>query len=117
MDFFESGFEEFENLLSEYTKKAENVLEILEVGAKEFVNDVKRLPKPRSRMSGAGYTHLLDTVTYRKNKDEIETGWGKYYGPMLERGTIKMKGTPHLSPTFDLNKDKYYKKMTEKMKL
>ena len=117
MDFYDSGFDELEKLLSDYVKKVENPLEILKIGAIEFVNDVRKLPKPRSKMNGAGYTHLLDTVTYKKRNDEIEIGWGKYYGPMVEKGTRRMKGngTPHLSPTFARNKEKYYKKMIEKI--
>ena len=113
-NLYDSGFDELEKLLEEYAKKSENFLEILEVGSRALVEDVRRLPSPRSRMNGAGYTHLLDTVTYKKVNGEIEVGWGKYYGPMVERGTVKMRGTRHLSVTFEINKEKYYQKMIQK---
>ena len=114
-EFFDAGFEELENILSEYTKSAENVIEILEIGAAELVRDVRRLPSPRSRVNAGGYTHLLDTVAFKKVKDEIEVGWGKYYGPTLEKGTVKMRSRAHLAPTYQINKEKYYKKMIEKI--
>lgn len=62
-------------------------------------------------MFAPGYTHLLDTVTYEIQKDDVVVGWGKYYGPMVENGTVKMQGTTHLRPTFERNKEKYYKDM------
>ena len=36
-------------------------------------------------------------------------GWGKYYGRMVEDGSVQMKkgGTPHLVPTWNRNSDKY----------
>lgn len=115
LDFYDSGFDELEKLLSDYMEKLENPLEILEAGVVEFVNDVRKLPRPRSKMNGAGYTHLLDTISYKETGKEVEVGWGKYYGLMLERGTKKMpKGVPHFTPTFENNKEKYYKKMIEK---
>lgn len=116
-EFFDSGFEELEEQLSNFLKDIEDPITILEVGAKALVNDVRKLPKPRSKMSGVGYTHLIDTVTYRRTGKEIETGWGKYYGPMVEKGTKRMKkgGTPHLSTTFERNKERYYEKMIEKI--
>jgi len=110
----DSGFGELQELLSEYAGKADNVMDILEVGAKEFVSDVRRLPKPRSSVSKPGYTHLLDTVTYRRANGEVEAGWGKYFGPMVEKGTKKMTGTPHFAPTFERNKEKYYRMMIQK---
>lgn len=113
VDFFDSGFEELEELISDYAKKTDNITEILEVGAREFVDDVKRLPKPRSSVRKSGYTHLLDAVAYHKNQKEVEAGWGKYYGPMVEKGTKRMKATPHMATTFNRNKEKYYKKMIE----
>lgn len=108
------GLKELEELLAQYADKTENVMDILEAGAKEFVNDVRKLPKPRSSIQKAGYTHLLDTVAYQKKNGEVEIGWGKYYGPMADRGTKKMSAIPHLSPTFEKNKDRYYKIMIEK---
>lgn len=108
---YSSEIKDLEKLLSEYAKKADNVMDILEIGAAEFVSDVRKLPKPRSDVRKSGYTHLIDSVTKEREKKEIKVGWGKYYGPMVERGTRKMKATPHFAPTFEKNKEKYYKKM------
>ena len=112
-DVYTDGFDEFSKMLEEFGKKTEpgNVVKVLEIGAKEFISDVRALPKPRSRMSTPGYTHLLDTVTYEKLKTEVITGWGKYYGPMVENGTAKMRGVAHMKPTFERNSGKYYSKM------
>lgn len=114
-EFYDAGFDELEDILTEYSKSADNVMEILEVGAAESVNDVRRLPSPRSKINAGGYTHLLDTLSYKKVKDEIEVGWGKYYGPMVEKGTVKMRARSHLAPTYQMNKEKYYKKMIQKI--
>ena len=51
------------------------------------------------------------------NKDEVEVGWGKYYGPMVEHGTEKMDANPHVYPLWDKNKEKYYKTMLTKLGL
>lgn len=117
-DFFESeGFDEFSKLLEKYSKRADEdaVLEVLEYGAEEFAKDLRALPKPRSTVRKAGYTHIIDTMTTRRRKDEIEVGWGKYYGPMLERGTRKMRAQPHVRPLFEKNSEKYYKLMEQKL--
>lgn len=113
--FYGDGFDALEKLLGEYSEKADNVIEILEVGAREFVNDARKLPRPRSMIKRPGYAHLIDTIAYQRNKDEVEVGWGKYYGPMVEKGTRKMKGTPHIKPLFNGNREKYYKKMIERI--
>lgn len=115
MDIYDTGLDDLEKQLMDFVKTIDNPLEILQVGAKALVDDVRRLPRPRSSMTGAGYTHLLDTVTHKIAGDEVEAGWGKYYGPMAERGTKRMSGTPHLAPAFNANKEKYYKKMMQKV--
>lgn len=112
-EVYTDGFEELEKMLSDFSKESENVVDLLVIGAKALVDDVRKLPRPRSAIKKSGHTHLLDTVTYSRKKDEVETGWGKYYGPMVERGTRKMAGTPHFSTTFEANKEKYYKLMTK----
>ena len=61
-----------------------------------------------------GYTHLLDTITYEKDGDAFLIGWGKYYGRMVEKGTVKMSARPHMIPLWEQNSDKYYKHMAEK---
>lgn len=116
-DFFESGFREFDKLLKELADKVstEKMQKAIEEGAKTLVSDIKRLPKPRSEITQGGYTHLLDTVGYKRNRDEIEVGWSKYYGPMLESGTRKMGAQSHLRSTFNKNKDKYYKAMIKEI--
>ncbi len=116
-EIYTDGFDAFSDLLKEYEKQTDtkNILKVLETGAKEFVEDVRNLPRPRSRMTAPGYTHLLDEVTYQVSKDEVLTGWGKYYGPMVENGTIKMDGVAHMAPTFRKNKERYYKNMQKKI--
>lgn len=111
------GFSEFEEMLKEVSANMdeENILSVLENGAEQFVKDVKALPRPRSLISKPGYTHILSTISHRRNKGEIETGWGKYYGPMLEKGTNKMSARRHMKTTFQTNSEKYYKTMTSKL--
>ena len=112
-----SGFEALSEIIEKYADKADNFIDILEVGAKEFVNDLLKLPKPMSKIRKAGYTHLVNSFAYRKKKDEIEAGWGKYYGPMVAHGTKKMDENPHVYPVWDKNKEKYYKTMLTKLGL
>lgn len=109
------GFKEFEEMLSKYAGKTENIMGALEDEAEAMVKDVRALPRPRSSINKTGYTHLLDTVAYRKSKDEIEIGWGKYYGPMVEAGTRKMDAQSHMRPTIQKNIDKYHKIVIEKL--
>ena len=111
--FDSGGFEDFEELLKQYSENVspDKALDAVEEGAKEFVNDLLRLPKPRSQITKAGYTHIVSTFALERTDSGIKVGWGKYYGPMLEHGTRKMAA--HLKPLFERNKEKYYKKMTE----
>lgn len=112
-EIYTDGFDEFSKMLEELKKRTEvkNVTKVLEIGARQLVEDVRALPRPRSQINTPGYTHLLDTMTYKVAGEEVEVGWGKYYGPMVENGTTRMKGTEHLRPTFKRNKEKYYKNM------
>lgn len=117
-EFYTDGFDELEKLLNEYSKKTsqENILNVMEKGAAALVRDMMALPKPRSDIRKAGYTHLLDTMSYRRNRGEIEVGWGKYYGPMVERGTHRApKGSPHVRPTFERNKGTYNNLMIKEL--
>ena len=107
-------FQDLANIIEGYIKNVENPIKILLVGAKEFVKDLLKLPKPISKIRKAGYTHLINTFAYKEKKDEVEVGWGKYYGPMVEHGTTKMDEQPHLYPLWDKNKEKYYKAMLTK---
>lgn len=110
-----SGFEAMSEILEKYIDGADNTIDVLEAGAKEFVSDLLKLPKPVSKIRKSGYTHLIKCFAYKKKNKEVEAGWGKYYGPMLEHGTVKMNAQEHLYPVWDRNKEKYYKKMLTKL--
>ena len=108
------GFDELMDQLNEYAQKADpkRVKEILETGAAAIVKDLNKLPYPISQIRTPGYTHLIESFTYGestngKHKGQIEVGWGRYYGRMVEDGTAKTKAQPHLVPTYEKNKDKY----------
>lgn len=107
------GFDELSKIIQNYAQKVEgsNITNILEIGARDFVNDLRKLPKPISKIRKAGYTHLIHSFAYRKKSKEVEAGWGKYYGPMVEKGTKNMSAREHMYPLWDKNKEKYYKKM------
>lgn len=110
-----SGFEAMSEILEKYIDGADNAVDVLETGAKEFVGDLLKLPKPISKIRKSGYTHLIKCFAYKKKNKEVEAGWGKYYGPMLEHGTVKMNAQEHLYPVWDRNKEEYYKKMLTKL--
>lgn len=93
--------------LEDEIKKADKVEEKLERAAKLFVSDLNRLATPYSNIRKSGYTHLVRSFSYKKNNDEYEVGWGKYYGPMVEKGTTKMSSQPHLEPLYKTNEEKY----------
>lgn len=112
-----SGFEAMSEILEKYIDGADNAVDVLETGAKEFVGDLLKLPKPISKIRKSGYTHLIKCFAYKKKNKEVEAGWGKYYGPMLEHGTVKMNAQEHLYPVWDRNKEKYYKKMLTKLEI
>lgn len=102
------GFLDFGEELSEYIKVAENALEELKVTADEFVDDLLKLPKPKSDISKSGYTHLIDTFSSRNTGRDVEVGWGKYYGLMVENGAKQMKKShPHLKPLWEKNQNVY----------
>lgn len=112
------GYDEFQDLadiIEYYAKGAENAMEGIEEGAKQFVNDLLKLPKPMSQIRKSGYTHLVRSFAYRKKQKEIEAGWGKYYGLMVEHGTANMDANPHVYPLWDRNREKYYKTMFTKL--
>lgn len=111
------GFQDLADVIEGYMKNVENPTDILEVGAKEFVNDLLKLTKPMSKIRKAGYMHLVNSFAYKVKKDEVEAGWGKYYGPMVEHGTTKMNEQPHLYLLWNKNKEKYYKSMLTKIGL
>jgi len=110
-----AGFELLAETIQKYADGADNVMDVLEIGAKEFVSDLLKLPKPMSKIRKAGYTHLVRSFAYKRKDKEIEAGWGKYYGPMLEHGTKNMNPQPHIYPLWEKNKEKYYKTMLTKL--
>jgi HK97 gp10 family phage protein len=93
------------------------VQDILMTGATALRDDVRKLPRPRSNMHKR--THMLDLVDAQaKGKDTAQVGWTNdgYYGVFVERGTKKLhKTTPHIGPTWDKNKTRYYKLMAQKL--
>lgn len=108
------NYESFNDLINDLNSlivKAENPIKILEIGAKSYTKDLLKLSNPHSRIKKSGYTHLVDSFCYEIEKDEIKVGWGKYYGRMVEEGTVLMKAQPHMKPTFEKNKNKYYTEM------
>jgi len=104
-----TGFLDLNNALNDFINLAgnENILNEEEKIAKEFVDDLLKLPKPRSGISKSGYTHLIDSFAYRKTNTDVTVGWGKYYGGMIENGTSRMIKRPHLKPLWNRNADKY----------
>ena len=110
------GLEKFMDLLEKYEKAADDnhVSEVLMQAGEALAEDVHRLPKPRR--SGAGYTHMLDSVTAAPSgKDAVLVSWGRYYGKFVEHGTKKMSAQPHLIPEWERNKDRYYKMMQDNL--
>ena len=110
------GLEKFMDLLEKYEKAADDnhVSEVLMQAGEALADDVHRLPKPRRR--GAGYTHMLDSVTAAPSgKDAVLVSWGRYYGKFVEHGTKKMSAQPHLMPEWERNKDRYYKMMQDNL--
>lgn len=113
----DSGFDDFSRMIEELSRRMSEdaVLDAIEEGAKEFTNDLLRLPKPKSQITKTGYTHLIDTFACQRNGKEIEVGWGKYYGPMVEKGTKKMKAQPHLKNAYERNRNKYERLIINKI--
>lgn len=116
-DSFYCGFDDLESILKEYGEQVSEskIIDVLEVGADEFVKILNKLPRPKSKITAPGYKHLVNSFSYKKNKRQVEVGWGKYYGPMQERGTSHNKANPHLMPAWERNKEVVYKKMISKI--
>ena len=114
-EILDDGFDAFQELLKKYEVSEEEVLKAMEQGAKEMCMDLRKLPRPRSNIRKSGYTHLIETFTYKKNKKDIEVGWGKYYGPMVENGTVRASASPHVKPYFKANQNKIYNSIINKL--
>lgn len=113
-DFY--GFLELGDALKEFIEVAGRVMDEEEKIAQEFVEDLLKLPSPRSDIAKSGYTHLIDTFSYKREEKEVTVGWGKFYGPILEEGATFMRQSyPHLNPLWQKNSKKYienFKKRT-----
>lgn len=116
----DDGFDGLLNLVEQlegYLDKMDSagITDILEAGAEALTSDIHKVPRPRSNISG-GHTHMLDSISYSKDlaKSTVEVGWGVYYGHFIENGTSKMGAQPHLKPTFEKNKKRYYQMMIDK---
>ncbi len=105
------------NDISVFSKKAsdEEIVTVLSVGASEFVSELKKIPNPKSQIKKSGYTHLIDSFDFREKSKNVEVGWGKHYGKMVEFGTSKMKAQPHFYPTWEKNKNKILNKMVSEL--
>lgn len=114
-EILHDGFDAFQELLKKYEVSEEEVLKAMEQGAKEMCMDLRKLPRPRSNIRKAGYTHLLDTFSYKRKRGEVEVGWGKYYGPMVENGTVRASASPHMKPYFKANQNKIYNSIVNKL--
>lgn len=117
----DSGLDDFTDLVTQYSEKLNQneILEILEAGAEELAADGRKLPSPLSKIRAPGYTHLVKTITTKMNRSrkEIEVGWGKYYGPIVENGAPgrkKYRRNAHLIPLYTRNQKKYYELMKKK---
>lgn len=117
----DSGLDDFTALIAQYSEKLsqDKVLDILESGAEELAADGRKLPSPLSKIRAPGYTHLIKTITTKVNRSrrEIEVGWGKYYGPIVENGAPgrqKYRRNAHLIPLYTRNQKKYYELMKNK---
>lgn len=110
------GLELFADMIEKYADAVndKNITDVLMVAGEALAEDVHRLPKPRR--SGTGHTHMLDSVAAAPSgKDAVLVSWGQYYGKFVEYGTRKMQAQPHLIPTWEQNKNRYYKLMQDKL--
>lgn len=121
----DSGFLELANELKNIISCVEQTDIIIENTVKDVVKDLLKLSKPKSKIKKSGYTHLIDSFTYRKKNNEFEIGWGKYYGKWVEDGvhyvrgkhSIFQKAQPHLKPTVEKNYNKYINNIKKNLNL
>lgn len=106
------GFQELTRILEEYSRKADDdtISRVVKAGADAFVKDVRALPRPRSKIGGK-HTHMLDSVTTKRDGRDWLAGWGMYWGRFVETGTSKMRAQPHLINTWNKNKEKYLRRI------
>lgn len=113
------GFLELQRELAKALKATEEPNNAIRAGAEEFLADLKRLAKPRSRIAKSSYTHLIDSFHMWEGKRDglLRVGWGKRYGFMVEKGTRKAKSQPHFFGTWNKSENRYYETMVKKLKL
>lgn len=123
------GFDELSKMLQSYSNNIDNLKKEQEKVVKAFVADLLKLPAPKSTKSRG--THLVDTFAYKYEKDEFVVGWGKYYGPIVERGHKIANGSdgkkrtysgfvaaqPHFKKTWEANEKKYYDLLVKNLDL
>lgn len=110
------GFGELQDQLQDLISNAskEQINQALKDAADQIVEDAHKLPYPISRITKAGYTHLVNSITSSESSrssgvPERVIGWGKFYGRMVEHGTQKYSSRAHLIPMYERNKDQYYR--------
>lgn len=119
------GFDALQRELELLIHSVEHIQDVLVDAAEAYVNDLRRLPKPYSKIRSSQHKHMLDEMGYRRAKhEEVEVGSGVYWLRFVEFGTRASSkrrwGTPRqpfLGPTYALNQSKYTKIMIEKLKL
>lgn len=111
MKIEEAGQLDLIDFLNQEIKKVENSKKNIEKAVKAAITDLNKLPSPISKIRKSGYTHLVRSFSYEMKNGEGTISWGKYYGPMVERGTKKMKARPHVNPLIKKNIEKYQRLM------
>ncbi len=117
-----SGYDGYLSLQKELEtalKATEKPNDAISAGADEFLNELKRLAKPRSSIAKSSYTHLIDSFHRWEGKRDglIRVGWGKRYGWFVEKGTPKTRAQPHFFRTWNKNEKRYYEAMEKKLKI
>ncbi len=119
------GFDDLSNLLGDILKNIDDPQDALVEGAKLYVNDVSKLPRPYSDLKRVNSKHMLDTIHYRRAKNsEVEVGAGVYWLNFVNLGTSRSSkrkwstpANPFLNRTWDANKNKYYSAIIKKIGL
>lgn len=113
------GLDDLEAELNEYMKnvEGEKLYETLEIGADELVKLTRSLASPMSRVSKGGYKHMVKSFAYERNikYKDVAVGWEKYYGRMVENGTLRAKAQSHLVPLWNKNKESIQTKMIKNL--
>lgn len=116
MDEFD-GFIEIGDYLQQVLQEVseDDGMSIMEDIAKSLVDDLKKLPRPKSKIQKP--THLIDSFAYAESKrgKGYVVGWGVYYGRFVEEGTRKMKSQRHLMPVWKQNQERYINHAIDKI--